>query len=105
MKRKYKYSFAKKQPAQEGVVSTGLGVFSLLLFLAAVIVSMVLKESGGAIAGGLGLLSMLLSIYGFILGMRSFREKEKNYRYSIIGALGNGIFAVCWLGIVLAVFR
>lgn len=102
MRKKYRYSFAKKSPAQGGVVSTIVGVLSVFLFLAAVILSVAAKGRAGAVAGGLGIFSMLLSVYGFVLGMQSFKEENKNYRYSIIGAMGNGIFAVCWLGIVLA---
>lgn len=102
MRKKYRYAFAKKSPAQDGVVSTIVGGLAVLLFFAAVILSAASKGEAGAAAGGLGVFSMLLSVYGFVLGMRSFKEQDKNYRYSIIGAMGNGIFAVCQLGIVLA---
>ena len=42
-----------------------------------------------------------ISIYGFIMGLRSFSEKHKNQRFCKIGAMANGVIMVIWLALFL----
>ena len=101
MAKRYRYAFVKKQEARKGKLSTGLASASLVLFLAAVMLACVFDGKMGYIVGGISLFAMLLSIYGFIMGLSSFSEENKNHKTSIIGSISNGVIMVGWLGIFL----
>ncbi|MDO4275311.1 MAG: hypothetical protein Q4D16_16695 [Eubacteriales bacterium] len=101
MARRYRYAFAKKKEAEKGKLSVGLAAASFLLFLAAVLLAFFLEGSLGYLVGGTSLFAMLLSVYGFIMGLVSFSEEERNHRTSIIGSITNGIIMVGWLGLFL----
>lgn len=101
MAKRYRYAFAKKKEARKGKLSTGLAAASLLLFVGAVMTAFFMEGELGFIVGGIGLFAMLLSVYGFILGLSSFSEEDRNHRTSIIGSIANGIIMVGWLGIFL----
>ena len=101
MARRYRYAFAKKKEAEKGKLSVGLAAASFLLFLAAVLLAFFLEGSLGYLVGGTSLFAMLLSVYGFIMGLVSFSEEERNHRTSTIGSITNGIIMVGWLGLFL----
>lgn len=101
MARRYRYAFAKKKEAGKGKLSVGLAAASFLLFFAAVLLAFFLEGELGYLVGGTSLFAMLLSIYGFIMGLVSFSEEERNHRTSIIGSIINGIIMVGWLGLFL----
>lgn len=101
MARRFRYAFAKKKEAEKGKWSTGLAAASLLLFVAAVLLAFFLEGRMGFIVGGVGLFAMLLSVYGFIMGLMSFSEVNRNHKTSIIGSIANGIIMVGWLGLFL----
>ena len=42
-----------------------------------------------------------LAVSGFLIGMKSFKEKGKNYRFSVMGAMANGVISVGWLALIL----
>lgn len=101
MKRRYKYSFAKKDDTQGGAASVLYAIVSLVIFLIAVVLSFIYEGKAGNWIGALGLMAALFSICGFAMGIRSFREHEKDYRLSVMGAMLNGIFCVGWLALIL----
>ena len=101
MARRYRYSFTKKKEAGKGKLSVGLAVASLVFFAAAVTLALILEGSFGFIIGSMSLFAALLSVYGFIMGLRSFSEEGKSNRTSIIGSISNGIIMIVWLGIYL----
>ena len=74
---------------------------AVFLFLLASIVSFAFRGNGGIFLGAAGLFSFLLSGYGFYVGMKSFKEKGKNYRFSVMGAMANGVISVGWLALIL----
>lgn len=101
MAKRYRYAFVKKKEAGKGKLSTGLAAASLLLFGAAVMTAFFLEGKLGFLVGGIGFFAMLLSVYGFIMGLSSFSEEDRNHKTSIIGSIANGIIMVGWLGIFL----
>lgn len=101
MAKRFRYAFAKKKEARKGKLSSGLAAFSLVLFVAAILLAFFMEGELGFIVGGIGLFAMLLSVYGFIMGLVSFSEENRNHRTSIIGSIANGIIMVGWLGIFL----
>ena len=101
MARRYRYAFAKKKEAQNGKVSAVLAGVSLILFFAAVLTAFFANENMGFLVGGISLFAMLLSIYGFIMGLKSFSEENRNHKTSMIGSVANGMILLGWLGIFL----
>lgn len=101
MAKRYRYSFTKKKEAGKGKLSVGLAVGSLSLFTAAVTLSLILEGSFGFLIGSMSLFAALLSVYGFIMGLKSFSEEGKSHRTSMIGSIANGIIMIVWLGIYL----
>lgn len=99
--KKFKYSFAPDANAKGGVEATAAAAISLVLLLIAAIISFAFEGKGGTFLGAMGMFSFLLSAYGFYLGIRSFTEKNVNYRYSIVGSLASGVLAVLWLALFL----
>lgn len=105
MAKRYRYSFVKKKEAGKGKLSVGLSIASFLLFWAAVLTDYQLEGSFGFLVGGISLFAMLLSAYGFIMGLMSFSEEDRNHRTSIVGSIINGVIMICWLGIFLMGLR
>lgn len=101
MAKRYRYAFVRKKEAAKGKLSIGLTISSLLLLVAAVVVSFWVPEQYTFITGGISLFAMMLSIYGFIMGLSSFSEENRMHRTSIIGSISNGIIVVMWLGFYL----
>lgn len=102
MKRKrYKYSFAANREAKGGVASLVYGGLSLAFFLISAIVSFARRGDVSLIMGAVGFAALLLALAGFVLGLASFSEKNRNHRGSMVGSLVNGLLAVAWIGIYL----
>ena len=101
-KRNVKYKLLKKKHSPRGILSTVLGGISMLLFLAEVFCAIVFHGNGGLYLGAMGLIAIALSVYGFILGLTSFSDKERDLFYCKAGALGNGVLMVIWLALFLA---
>lgn len=102
MAKKYTYSFAKKKPSRESIVSSIMALISLLLFVAAAILSGVLGGKGGTYLGAIGLTAICISVYGFWVGLKSFSIPDCSYRYSKIGSVANGIFMIGWFALFLS---
>lgn len=101
MAKRYKYISPRKNYAQGSKVSAVIGCVSLGIFAISSLIAAGFGGNAGAYVGAGGLLSMMFAVYGFWLGMRSFSDRDKNYRYSVIGAILNGVLAACFLGVFL----
>ena len=99
--KRYKYSFANKNHAAKGVVSTACAGISAGIFCVASLCSLAYHGNGGIYLGAMGLAALGISIYGFIMGLRSFSEKHKVQKFSKIGAMTNGGIMVIWLALFL----
>lgn len=100
MKRRKKgIKFSDKSHATNGVVSTILGVISLILMLALVIISYIKKGEAGIYLGSIGLTAFVIAIVGLIRGIKSFGERERYYLFSKIGSIINAIILVLWIAI------
>ena len=100
-KKRYKYSFTKKRHTRGGVESSILALVSCLLFLGAAICALALNGQGGMYLGALGILTLGLSVYGFILGLKSFSEQNREFLYSKVGSVANGVLMVIWIALFL----
>ena len=102
MAKRYRYAFTRKKEAAGGKWSVTMAVLSVLLLPASVLCAFVNKGEGYHITGGLCLLAALLSVYGFFLGLSSFKEKNTGHLASIVGSIANGVISIVWLGIYLS---
>lgn len=97
---KHGYKFTNKRNTKGGISSICVGVVSFVLFVAGIFLSYKKSGSAGIAVGMCGALSFVLSAIGFIIGLLSFKEKEKFYRCSYIGSIINGIM---WIGMCIII--
>lgn len=100
-KKRYKYSFTKKRHTKGGVESSIFALISCLLFLASSVCSLVFGGRGGLYLGAMGFVAIGLSVIGFVLGLRSFSEENRDFLYSKVGSVANGVLMVIWLALFL----
>ena len=75
---------------------------SRLALLAIVsVISAFTRGGAGIYVGVVGITAMLLSIYGFYVGMRSFREPDAQVLFPVLGSLVSGITSVLWFAVLL----
>ena len=100
-KKRYKYSFTKKKTYQRrsGILYSGADVRPAVF--GAAICSLVMSGQGGMYLGAMGILALGLSVYGFILGLKSFSEQNRAFLYSKIGSVANGVLMVIWIALFL----
>ena len=72
MAKKMMYSFEEKKDPTDGIVSTIMGILSLVLLIAAVYSSYYMRGNAGIYAGAMGISGILFAFVGFIIGVKSF---------------------------------
>lgn len=100
-KKRYKYAFTKKKHSKLGITSSIFAGISLGLFCISSVCSLAFHGKGGMYLGAMGLAAIGISVYGFILGLKSFSEKNRDQLYCKTGAVGNGVLMVIWLALFL----
>ena len=80
MKLFNKYKFSDKSQALGGLISTAMGILSLLSFGYGVYLSFKAAGEGGLRVGSLGILSLILAVIGTVIGLISFKEDNKVLR-------------------------
>jgi hypothetical protein len=86
-----KIPFSAKKAAKSGVISCVLLAGSLLLLIAAVVLSFSRQGEGGRLVGVIGVLSFLVAAAGCVYGFLGFREEDRNYGVCTAGAVGSGL--------------
>ena len=99
---KRSYKFTDKKHTRQGIVSSLLGMVSLILLTAGLAVAYGMAGGAGPSAALMGFLSMAFSIIGFALGARGFQEEDVYYLFSKIGIGLNGILFILWVLIFVA---
>lgn len=105
MAKRYKYAAVKKKEAQGGVLSLALACVSLAFLLFSTVAAAARGGEASIWLGGFGLISMGLSVYGFLVGLNSLKDKQRAHRRGIPGAFLCGVLAAIWLGVFLAGVR
>jgi hypothetical protein len=100
-RKKRKYGQAKLKHSKRGIYSCALAgaagtVLSILLMIA-----YHSEGKSAPIIGGLGLVAMIVSIYSLGMGIRGFKEREKNYLTCKIGVGCSGLFILGFIIIFL----
>lgn len=80
-----------------GIASAIIGILVIVGFLVISIMSGLAGGNGGFILGAIGFLLFGLSVIGFVLSYLSFKKKDIFYRFSVIGAVCNGVMLILLL--------
>ena len=91
---KHRYKFSTRKHSVGGVVSTIMFVGAVALLVWAISVSFQAKGKGDTVVGEIALTSFAVAIVGMIIGLLSYKESDRYYTFSFIGALMNGIFSI-----------
>lgn len=105
MAKEQKYKFTKPEQSKGGKFSSIMALVSAGIFAVAVVISWAYSGKAGSSVGGLAFIAMLLSVYGFIVGMKSFSEKDVSPVLSVVGSIACGVIMVCWLTLFLTGVR
>lgn len=100
MAKKYNYNFIRKK-SEGGGAAVRLATVSGGLFIIDAVISFAFGGKAGVYVGAVALFAMLTAVYGFYLGLRSFRETKVSHRQSVIGSVSCGVLAVLWLSLFL----
>ena len=100
MKKERKYSFYEKPQSVGGRFSVWTAVFSVILFILAVLIAAEGSEQNTMAAGAITVMGFLLSIFSFFAGVRSFREPETKAGCGIAGTLSGGLVMLGYLMIL-----
>ena len=79
MRRKFKYTFTRKEETEGGFSSLVFAGCSLILFLVSACLSFFWEGKAESWIGALGLMAVFFSVSGFVIGMKSFRGTAWTY--------------------------
>lgn len=85
------YIFTNKKHTEKGIMSTILGVLSIITLGTAIYLSYLNKGAASARYGAAALLAVIFMIAGIILGVWSTTEREKFRLFTVLGIIVNGL--------------
>ena len=71
-----------------------LALASVILFGIAIYESFAQRGEGGENVGSFAFASLVFAVFGFIVGLMSYRESNRYHTFSFIGSLASGIMTV-----------
>lgn len=74
-----KYGQAKLRHAKKGIYSLMMAMVVVIIFVMLILTAFLHKGQSSAIIGSFGLFTMILAVIGLVVGIRGFRERDKNY--------------------------
>lgn len=96
--RRYnKLSFINDSYTAGGFISCALVLVSLALTIYSLAMTVKLRGNVGATVAFCTLFSFVISIFGFLIGIRSFGEEDKKYLFSRIGSYSSLAISVFWI--------
>lgn len=97
-----KYGQAKLKHAKRGIMSCVLSGLVLILLVSMLLKAYISRGEAAPFIGALGLISMILAGCGLYMGIRGFKEREKDYLTCKIGTACSSLFI---LGFILIFCR
>ena len=91
-RKRRKYGQAQLKHAKRGIWSCVLSATVLIMMVALFIKAYVSQGTAAPIIGGFGLVAFVLSSCGLYLGLRGFKEREKDYLTCKIGVSCSAFF-------------
>ena len=86
-----KYGQAKLKHSKRGIMSCVLSGLVLIMLVSMLAKAYVSRGGATPIVGALGLISMILAGCGLYMGVRGFKEREKDYLTCKIGVACSGL--------------
>ena len=74
-----KYGQAKLRHAKKGIYSLMVAIAVVIIFVALILTAFLHKGQSSAIIGSFGLFTIILAVIGLVIGVKGFRERDKNY--------------------------
>lgn len=103
MRRKQrKHSLLNKKNCKYGRISFLMAVVAFVIFAVAVYIAFRQKGAAGVTVGYMGLFAFLFSFIGFIIGLLSFKEEDKEMFYGWLGSFCNAFVWLFMIGVFLA---
>jgi len=96
-----KYKFTDKKRSKGGMISSLLLVFEVVLLGYSLYLSFKSGGHGGVEVGVMAFTAFILSLAGFIIGVRSFKEDNVFFGYSWFGTIGNTLVWMLLGGLML----
>ena len=90
-----KYGQAKLRHSRKGLLSCMIAVVVAGIFVALILTAFIHKGNSVAMIGSFGLFDMILAGVGLSIGVKGFRERDKNYLSCKIGRGINGFILFC----------
>ncbi|MBP5773278.1 MAG: hypothetical protein J6W35_04340 [Eubacterium sp.] len=84
--------------ARGGRISSTIGLCNLALMSLTITMAVMENGKSGMYIGIIVILIFISALMGFVIGIRSFSEENKFYRFSYIGTVIN---AIIWISIIL----
>ena len=94
LRRRGAFKFQGRSHSKKGLASMLLGLLAIVCFLTISFISGTKGGNGEFALGIIGMLSLTVSIFGFTLGIKSFREKDIFYVAPVIGVGSNGVMTI-----------
>ena len=94
---KRKYGQAKLKHAKRGIISCGLSGSVFLVLVILIAIAYFTRGTAAPIIGALGIMSMGLAVGALCMGVRGFREREKDYLTCKIGIASSGVIILSFI--------
>lgn len=91
-RRRRKYGQAKLKHAKRGIISCALSAMVLIIMVVLFVKAYMSGGTAAPVIGGFGLIAFILSCCGLYMGLRGFKEREKDYLTCKIGGSCNAFF-------------
>ena len=91
-RKRRKYGQAKLKHARRGIISCVLSASVLVILIALFAKAYMSGGTARPIIGGFGLVALVLAGSGLYMGLRGFKEREKDYLTCKIGVSCNAFF-------------
>ena len=99
--KKTKLKFQGRKRSKKGIASMLLALLSLAALITASVLSGMAKGAGGSFLGYIGIGALFVSVLGFLLGVRSFKQADILYFHPVFGAVLNGLLLIVYLSLYL----
>ncbi len=96
-----KYKFTDKKRSKGGMISSLLLVLEVVLLGYSIYLAYKSAGNGGIEVGLMAFMALVLSLIGFFIGVRSFKEDNVFFGYSWFGTIGNTLVWMLLGGLML----
>jgi hypothetical protein len=100
MAKRQVYSFVEKKYSSNGIASALMSVLSILLLLALLGISFLLKGQASSWIGAVGLAGILMAFFGLSYGFAGFKDECKSYFCCKLGTILSTAAIAAWFFIV-----